>query len=171
MTISVSLDELIDALEEVSESQFGFLDRETGEIYFVSQDALSLSEAESESESESESDSIFPLADWQKEEVELARRIQSSDRYLALPGRWEVNEWNIMAEFCDQITRADIRARFADSIRGRGAFRRFKDQLGHFGLWDQWNKFRRHAFGEIMREWCEEMGILLAVSQKQSPQR
>lgn len=66
MTISVSLDELIDALEEESESQFGFLDRETGEIHFVSEDALSLSEPESESET----DSVFPLADWQKEEVE-----------------------------------------------------------------------------------------------------
>lgn len=167
MTISVSLDELIDALEEESESQFGFLDRETGEIHVVSQDALSLSEPESEAET----DSVFPLADWQKDEVELARRIQSSDRYLALPGRWEVNEWNIMSEFCDQIKRDDIRAKFADSIRGSGAFRRFKDQLAHFGLWDQWNRFRRNAFGEIVREWCEENGIILAASQKQSPQR
>ena len=44
MTISVSLDKLIDALEEESESPFGFLDRETGEIHFVSEDALSLTE-------------------------------------------------------------------------------------------------------------------------------
>jgi hypothetical protein len=165
MTISVSLDELINALEEESESEFGFLDSETGEIHFVSEEALSLSEPESESET----DSVFPLADWQKDEVELARRIQSSDRYLALPGRLEVNEWNIMSEFCDQIKRDDVRAKFADSIRGRGAFRRFKDQLAHFDLWDQWNEFRRSAFGEIMREWCEEKGIILTVSQKQSP--
>src|SRR5580698_2121707 len=103
MTILVSIDELIDALEEESESQFGFLDRETGEIHVVSEDALSLSEPESESEADS-----IPLPDWQKEEVELARRIQSSDRYLALPGRWEVNEWNIMSEFCDQIERDDV---------------------------------------------------------------
>ena len=161
MTTSVSLDKLIDALEEGSESAFGFLDRESGEIYFVSDEALSLSE--------SEEDAPYKLADWQKEELELARRVQSSDRYLALPGPRDVHEWNIMAAFSEQIKRDDVRARFVDSIRGSGAFRRFKQQLAHFGLWDEWNRFRRKAFGEFMREWCEENGIILATSKEQSP--
>jgi Uncharacterised protein family (UPF0158) len=154
ITTSVSLDKLIDALEEGSESAFGFLDRESGEVYFVSDEALSLSE--------SETDPPYALADWQKEELELAQRIQSSDRYLALPGPRDVNEWNIMAAFSEQIKRDDIRARFVDSIRGSGAFRRFKQQLAHFGRWDEWNSFRREAFGRFMREWCEENGIILA---------
>ena len=161
MPTSVSLDKLIDALEEGSESASGFLDRESGEVYFVSDEALSLSE--------SETDPPYKLADWQKEELELAQRIQSSDRYLALPGPLDVNEWNIMAEFSNQIKRDDIRVKFADSIRGSGAFRRFKQQLAHFGLWDEWNRFRREAFGGFMREWCEENGIILAASKEQSP--
>jgi hypothetical protein len=61
-----------------------------------------------------------------------------------------------------------VRARFLDSIRGSGAFGRFKQQLGHFGLWDEWNRFRRKAFGEFMREWCEENGIILDASKEQS---
>jgi hypothetical protein len=160
MATSVSLDKLVDALEEGSDSAFGFLDRESGEVYFVSDEALSLSE--------SETDPPYTLADWQKEELELAQRIQSSDRYLVLPGPRDVNEWNIMAEFSNQIKRDDIRARFVDSIRGSGAFRRFKQQLAHFGLWDEWNSFRREAFGEFMREWCEENGIILAAPEEQS---
>jgi hypothetical protein len=60
MPTSVSLDKLIDALEEGSESASGFLDRESGEVYFVSDEALSLSE--------SETDPPYKLADWQKEE-------------------------------------------------------------------------------------------------------
>jgi len=161
MTASVSLDKLIDALEEGSDSAFGFLDRESGEVYFISDEALSYSESEEEPP--------YALADWQKEEFELAKRLQSSDRYLAIPGPRDVHEWNIMAEFSNQIKRDDIRVKFVDSIRGSGAFRRFKQQLAHFGLWDEWNRFRREAFGEFMREWCEENGIILAPSKEQSP--
>jgi hypothetical protein len=158
---SVSLDKLIDGLEEGSDSTFGFLDRESGEVYLISDEALSLSE--------SEEDAPDTLPDWQKEEFELAQRVQSSDRYLALPSPRDVDEWNIMAEFSNQIKRDDIRVKFADSIRGSGAFRRFKQQIAHFGLWDEWNSFRHQAFGEFMREWCEENGITLAPSKEQSP--
>lgn len=161
MNTSVSLDKLVDALEEGSDSTFAFLDRESGEVYLISDEALSLSE--------SEKDPPYTLADWQKEEFELAQRLQSSDRYLALPGPRDVNEWNIMAAFSNQIKREDIRLKFVDSIRGSGAFRRFKQQLDHFGLWDEWNTFRREAFGEFMREWCEENGIAIAPSKEQSP--
>jgi len=163
MTASVSLDELIDALEGQSETIFAFLDRETGEALLISGETLSLGEAET--------DALDSLQDWQREEAELARRIQGSDRYLELPSQIEVNEWNIMADFCDQIEQNDTRATFLRSIRGSHVFRRFKDQLTNFGLWDEWHRFRRQAFGDIMREWCEENGITLAVPQKQSLRR
>lgn len=163
MTTLVSLDELIDALEMQSESQFAFLDRETGEALLISEEMLSLGDAET--------DELDSLQDWQKEEAELARRIQGSDRYLELPSQFEVNEWNIMADFCDQIEQNDMRATFLRSIRGSHVFRRFKDQLTNFGLWDEWHRFRRHAFGEIMREWCEENGITLADPQNQPLRR
>jgi Uncharacterised protein family (UPF0158) len=163
MTTLVSLDELIDALEAQSETLFAFLDRETGETVVISEETLSLGEAET--------DALDSLQDWQKEEAELARNIQGSDRYLELPSQFEVNEWNIMADFCDQIERNDTRATFLRSIRGSHVFRRFKDQLTNFGLWDEWHRFRRHAFGEIMREWCEENGITLAAPQNQPLRR
>ena len=38
-------------------------------------------------------------------------------------------------------------------------------------MWDQWNEFRRHAFGEIVRDWSEENSITLTVRQKQSAER
>ena len=161
MRTSVSLDKLIDALEEGSESAFGFLDRESGEVYFVSDEALSLSE--------SETDAPYALADWQKEESNWRDAFKAQIVISHFPVRANVHEWNIMAAFSEQIKRDDIRARFVDSIRGSGAFRRFKQQLAHFGLWDEWNRFRRKAFGEFMREWCEENGIILAASKKQSP--
>jgi hypothetical protein len=160
MTTPVQLENLIDALDEQGDTVFAFLDRDSGQIELVSEEALS--------HSESEQEEIYSLPDWQKEEVELAVRIQSSDRFLALPSKFDVHEWSIMERFCHEIKRDDIRTKLLDAIHGSGAFRRFKDQIAHFDLWEPWNAFRHHAFGEILTEWCEENGIALAAAQKQS---
>jgi hypothetical protein len=160
MATSVSLDELIDALEEQSDSLLPYLNRETGEVLLISEESLSLGEAGPEE--------IELLSDWQKEEAELAVLIETTDQYLALPDRLEVNEWNIMQEFCLEVKRDNIRAALLGAIRGAHPFRRFKEQIGNHNLGEEWNRFRRQAFGEIMREWCEENGISIAVRQKQS---
>jgi hypothetical protein len=161
MTTSAVLDDLIDALEEQSDSLFPFLDRETGEVVLISDESLSLAEAEPEE--------IDSLPDWQKEEFELAVLIETTDRYLRLPTRFDVHEWNIMAEFCPQVRRDDIREKLLGAIHGNQAFRRFKDQIAAHNLWKEWDGFRRQALVEIVRDWCEEEDIVLTVRQKQSP--
>jgi len=160
MTTSAVLDDLINALEEQSDSLFPFLDRETGEVLLISDESLSLAEAEPEE--------IDLLPDWQKEEFELAVLIETTDRYLRLPTRFDVHEWNIMADFCHQVRRDDIRERLLGVIHGNQAFRRFKDQIAAHNLWKEWNGFRREALAEIVRDWCEEEGIVLTARPKQS---
>jgi len=162
MPTTAILEDLIDALEEQSDSLLAYLDRDTGEVILISEESLSLAEEEPEE--------IASLPDWQKEEVELAVQIQSTDRYLALPDQFDVNEWEIMREFSEEAKPDDIRAALLRVIRGDHAFRRFKDQIATHNMWDPWNRFRRHAFEEIVRDWCEENAINLTVRQKQSAQ-
>jgi hypothetical protein len=97
MPTSAVLEDLIDALEEQSDSLFSYLDRETGEVQLITDESLSLADAEPEE--------IDLLPDWQKEEAELAVRIETSDQYLRLPDQFDVNEWNIMNEFCHEVKR------------------------------------------------------------------
>ncbi len=163
MATAVSLDTLIDALEEQADTLFAYLDRETGETHLIPEECLSYAESEPEE--------IESLPDWQKELVELAVQIESSERYLALPSQFDMHEWSIMERFCHEVERDDQRRRLLDAIHGRGAFRRFKNQIASLDLWEPWNEFRRQAFGEIMTDWCEENGIVLAVPQKQSVRR
>ena len=118
---------------------------------------------------ESEPDEIDLRPDWQKQEAELALRIQSSDRYLELPDRFEVNEWSIMERFCEEQKPDDIRTVLLRAIHGNHPFRRFKDQIAHLDLWEPWNQFRRQSFAEIVKEWCDENQIALVVSQNQTP--
>jgi len=160
MPVSAVLDDLIDALEEQSDSLFSFLDRHTGEVLLISEESLALSEDDPET--------ISMLPDWQKEEAVLAVLIETTDRYLALPGRFEVNEWNIMNEFCDEVKQDRVRAALLNAIQGNHAFRRFKDQIANHNLWEDWNRFRRQAFGEIIRDWSEENDITLTARQPQT---
>jgi Uncharacterised protein family (UPF0158) len=153
MTISAALNDLIDALEEQSDTIHSFLDRETGEVILMSDESLSLGEAEPEE--------IESLHDWQREEAELAKGIATTERYLSLPSRFEVNEWNIMRDFCEQIKQEKTRASLLNAVHGRQAFRRFKDQIASQDLWESWNQFRRNALEEILRPWCKENGITL----------
>jgi hypothetical protein len=52
-------------------------------------------------------------------------------------------------------------------IHGNHPFRGFKDQIGNHDLWEEWNRFRRRAFGEILRDWSEENNVILTVRQEQ----
>ena len=159
MPTSAVLDDLIDALEEQSDSLFAFVDRHTGEVFLISEESLALTEADPET--------IAMLPDWQKEEAVRAVLIETTDRYLALPDRFDVNEWNIMNEFCHEVKRDQIRAALLKAVQGNHPFRRFKEQIATHDLWEDWNRFRRQAFGEIIRDWSEENGVILAVRQPQ----
>lgn len=39
------------------------------------------------------------------------------------------------------------------------------DNSCRFSAQDQWNRFRQHAFGQIVRDWCEENSITLTIRQ------
>jgi hypothetical protein len=53
----------------------------------------------------------------------------------------------------------DQRDELLDAIRGRGAFRRFKDAIHRFGIADEWYRFREEAFEEIAADFLEVNGI------------
>jgi len=153
----VPIDQLIDALEAQSDSHSSYLDRQTGEVYTISEDAISLSEGET--------DSAHLIAAWQEDEVELARRIQSSDRYLAFPDQWEVNEWDIMADFSKLIKKDDITYRAAQGNSRQSCVSSIQGSNRAFWRTEDWFAFRRRAFEEILMAWCEENGIEIKASQ------
>ena len=160
MPTSAVLEDLIDALEEQSDTLFAFLDRHTGEVFLISEESLALTEADPET--------IAMLPDWQKEEAVRAVLIETTDRYLALPDRFDVNEWNIMNEFSHEVKRDNIRTALLKAVQGNHPFRRFKDQIANHDLWDDWNRFRFRAFDKILGDWAEENGVILSRRQQQT---
>jgi hypothetical protein len=147
----VSLRDLIDAVEAQSDTVSSYLDLSTGEIYAISEEAFRIADEDTAA------GDMIP--DWQQEEVEWARIISASDRYIALPTSWDVHEWDIMHQFCYSLPDQRWRAEFLSAIQGRGAFRHFKNQLTHHDLWESWHPFRRQALSALVIEWCQEHSV------------
>jgi len=157
MAVPASLDDLIDALEQQSESVSAYLDRETSEIYVMSNESFDLY-GEDELDIDAE-DSDEDLLEWQKQERTLVRHIESSGQCTQLPDHWDINEWNILAEFSNQQRSEDVRNSLLSAIRSQGAFRRFRDLVHHLGLETKWQQFRRKAFAQILTDWAENNDI------------
>ncbi len=46
-----------------------------------------------------------------------------------------------------------------NSIKGRGTFRRFKDNIYKYNLEEDWYKFRDEAIKQIVIKWCKDNEI------------
>jgi len=151
MAICVKLDDIIEALEAQSDENCAFLNKKTGEVVLISQEEQNAAENDGP---------IEDLPDWQRDAVNLMKEIiAESHNCVALPSKFDINEYSIMERFCLSLQDTKIRDTFCGSIKGRGAFRRFKDAIHEYDIADDWYKYRNNALKEIAIEWCQENGI------------
>ena len=78
------------------------------------------------------------------------------DRFLSLPSRFDIHEWDIMRRFALSLEDEGACDRLMNDLRGRGAFGRFKNRVHKLGLADQWYAYRDAALRQIAIDWCEE---------------
>jgi hypothetical protein len=150
MTVPIKLSDIIEGLEFQSDESFSYLNTTTGEVVSVTTEELRAAEEDEPLED-------FPA--WQHDAIRIAREIIETDHYLPLPDRFEINEYRIMERFCLSVDDDDMRDDLCDAIRGRGAFRRFKDRVHVYGMTEAWYRYRDAALREIAMAWCEEHGI------------
>lgn len=144
------LEDIIEALELQIEEYSSFLDLENGEVQTVSDRLLGAADDGEKPE----------FDEWEKDEWDVAKRIISTpDRFLALPSKFDVHEWEIMQDFAASVTSARIREDLLDAIHGGGAFRRFKNGVRYHGVEKKWFEFRSQALRQIAIDWCEENKI------------
>lgn len=149
MTAKVSLRELVDEMETLCDEHTAFLNRKTGKPITLTEEDIAILEG----------DAPDFVPDWQAEFLNTVRPAYEADDLLALPSRFEIDEYSIMREFCQSATNPAHRAELLDAIHGAGAFRRFKRVCEHVDLSDAWYRFRDEALEEIAVEWLEANGI------------
>ena len=70
------------------------------------------------------------------------------------------NEYHIMQDFIyDEIPAGGVRDQFESAIRGRGAFRRFRNLAERLGIINEWYEYKEKAQKQLAIEWCEENGF------------
>jgi len=151
----VKLKDVIENLEMADDNLRAYYSRKTGKILVASVEDLSIAE-----ESE-EGDDFNEYPEWQRESInEAIDIIENWEDYITLPDRFEINEYRIMEDFCLSIRNERILNDIYHSIKGKGAFRRFKDKIYHYGLDKEWYSYRDNALRGIAIAWCEENGII-----------
>ena len=141
MAVAVSLANVLKAFDFATDETSSFVNIATGEVWTVMHDEIRLAEGEPDDD----------LPAWQREAVAQARQILDSDDWTQLPNKFDIHEWSIMDRFATDQADADIRAELRDSLRGAGAFRRFKDAVYRFNLDDAWFKYRARSLEDIAR--------------------
>ncbi len=99
---------------------------------------------------------------WSEEATEdegLPADIETSDRYLRVPDKRELDLGRDLAlDFAAERLPGDYQT-VVDFFGKRGAYGRFKDLLDSRGLLDQWHAFEERETESALREWCRENGI------------
>lgn len=81
-------------------------------------------------------------------------------RFIALPTKFEIDEYSIMEDFIDEeIPNENIKDYMFSRIRGRGAFCRFKEDVRKTGMEQEWYDYRDRAYRDAAIEWCDENGF------------
>jgi len=153
MTATVRLKDIADALEMQMEESSSYLDLDSGQVKFI--DDYLLRKAEEFDQGDKAPD----LPEWQKPDWEIAGRIVSTDRFVHLPTKYDIHEWEIMNEFSSEFPNGLIRQELRDAIHGAGAFRNFKSAIRRHHVDSAWNDFREKALRQIALDWCEEHHI------------
>jgi hypothetical protein len=150
MASPILLSDVITGIELQNDDGLSFLNIKTGAVVTVSREEMSAAE-------EDEPLERFPV--WQRANIKAALEILETDDYIALPSNYDVDEYNMMEEFCLSLEDDRLRDTMCNCIQGSGAFRRFKDNIRRFNLEEDWYRYRDESIRKIAVEWCEENGI------------
>jgi len=151
---SVKLSELIEALEFDFEEIRAFVDLENGCVVMVQRSVLSDVE-------EGDEEALSDVPDWQKDEVEIARAIvaDAGKRFVTPPDKYEFHEYRQMERFIGTVRNSGAADQLSQAIRGKGAFRYFKDTADRLGLLNQWFQYRDDAMKEFVVDWAADNNV------------
>lgn len=81
------------------------------------------------------------------------------EHYVSLPGKDELNEYEMMKSFCCSIKNEKVQEDLLCAIQGKGAFGQFKTAIHCHNIENVWHKFREGCLKEIAMEFCKRHGL------------
>ena len=135
--MKIRLQQVIQAIEEADDVFTSFLDTKTGKTVYLAD----------------------PLMTGETDETLAAEMEDTPERFLRFPTKYEIHQYRIMEDFIDQLSPGKAQEELAYAIRGKGAFRRFKQSVRYHGLEQRWYDYLAEAYRELAIRWCDEEGL------------
>lgn len=154
MSLPVFLDGIVEQLHMQMDETAAYLHEETGEIIMVQDRQVRKAESLVDGEIDKED-----LPEWQQDFLPKVLDAVYEPEWIALPSKWDIHDYEIMEEFCYSVEDDDHREQLLRAIRGRGAFRYFRDTADRLGLTEDWYAYRDQAYEDIAVEWLEAHDI------------
>ncbi len=131
---TISLSELVDALEMQSNEITYYVNKHDNSLVFVMDDVYCDEE----------------------DNKKLLETIKNNFRnYISLP---LVDEYEIMEDFCDEQTK-EIQNILNKILNGKSPFRKFKDKVFELDIRDEWFEFQKEKLEKVAIDWCEMNNI------------
>ena len=155
---NVKLAVLLDLLESDHEEFTSMLDLKTGEMVLMEDGLVRAAE-------EGDEESLNAVSEWQKPDAELARLIAADDgqRFIQGPKKFDFHEYRHMERFIGTIETEEIADQLWKAIKGKGAFRYFKDTAERLGLLERWFAYRDEAMKKFVLDWAGRRHIKVEV--------
>ncbi|HFU3725978.1 TPA: UPF0158 family protein [Streptococcus suis] len=138
--MAVSFQDVVDSLQMISQGDRYYYDSHIDELVY-----LSVGEFRIESR------------DGLEEELEE----DVAGRFVGLPTYYDFNPYTFMELYISDLTDGDLSGRLSRAIRGRGAFRRFKNELERCDHLEDWYVFEAQCYKELVLDWCQENEIAI----------
>jgi hypothetical protein len=146
---SVSLRDIVEALDLQSDELHSCLDPSSGEITTFNDEEIIIVQRGNWQSAPA----------WMQEQLPKIKRALEDDRILALPDRAHIDEWRMMQHFVVEEEQCRCRSELESAVHGEDAFRRFRDATRRLGLEDKWLRYREVEYERVAREWLEENNI------------
>lgn len=172
--IRIDLTDLVNAFDSGSEEVAAYLDVDTGEVVWVTSEVRRELEridqdiGEDLVDDEARQAAIAAAAverglpAWMVEPLQEADRVEAGfgARFIRVPRPEPHESYEDIEAFIDTVRNAGLREQLWIAVRGRGAFRRFKDVLAdHPVERERWFAFKAERVRERVLEWLAEEGI------------
>ena len=144
--MAVKLKQIAEAIEDCNDESQAFVNAKTGELEWILEYAMGQSEID--------------------EIIEKIEEGEDADDWHRLPTSFEVNAYGMMEDFAESVEDRKG-AVLASALRGRGAFRRFKDAVYELNLEDSWFKYKDLCYLKAAARWCEDHEIEYEVESDQ----
>ncbi len=164
-TPKVSFSDLEDAFQNSSDEHSYWFDRQTGRVILLDDEVA---------DALRDGEELADLPDWQREMAEemtpLLRALgelpgeevgeEESNRFVEIPQRDSSEAYEVMEDFVETATDSRLRDLLVAALRGKGAFRRFKEVLLGFPVErERWFAFEGGRRRKTIEAWAHEEGL------------